>query len=833
MKKIFFISLLLAFAYLVPGIVKATDFNNPGILEPVLTELTGMEVRIPNTDQMDGDIQLNVVGNIVSNSSLGSTSLLGNVITSNSSPDEDLETALKLLEIAVSEGDSNGMNSAANEIMDILKGNTSGRIYDGFSLLNYNRGAFVSDHLVDEYKMKKARDTGLTALGIDGGERKIWEVDVNMLWYGDEFDADTFLVRIPVEAHGLDTLRVNYKIYSLVSEEFSPTTVMVDKETSVGFPFKGFDSAWIPVDSDSVTEITLDHPPLQMLRGVYTWGWHKHPPRIHFLQPIFEITNAHTGIVELDPQGKSYAYRNRQLSIESIGDAAPGKKIYNVAKAVLDGATPGNVIDMLESASESLELLSNKLMLPQEAWDILAAEGITKGKFGPYQFVTVYMNNEMYGDGPRGASSIASFGQGDTVKVKVINLDNITHYYRNVDFGQKLNDDIAENAGNGSNFSFETFNFKPIYGVPKVAEMQWRAGWGFRPHFNVIQQKEVFFPEVENDLLSTFFDGFGIPRTGYQFSTEYRQGDFRFNPPTFIIGKSLAEPSAQSLQESDGSNGLVIGQLTEGYGVAKMCSNQDNPMGDFCGPIPVEFNPFGELNFPPPPSGMEATMLRFPPFLRNPNANGGDIIPPTPVWKPFLWINPNNGTLFIDPADHSKGFWSDLTYSHGTPVKAGTSLNADIEAPRYAGQVFYQFDELFHDNAMFSPHTSEITAPPTPGIKANGSDGPIDINTGLNLSVTVKLNPGDRTGEDADWWLVGETPFGWYHYDVLSDLWIPSLTVTFQGLLFNRTSPFTVLSMSGLPPGIYTFYFGVDMVMNGLLDMESIYYDSVAVTITE
>jgi len=27
-----------------------------------------------------------------------------------------------------------------------------------------------------------------------------------------------------------------------------------------------------------------------------------------------------------------------------------------------------------------------------------------------------------------------------------------------------------------------------------------------------------------------------------------------------------------------------------------------------------------------------------------------------------------------------------------------------IEAPRASAQVFYQFDDLFHDNAIFSPH---------------------------------------------------------------------------------------------------------------------------------
>jgi hypothetical protein len=101
------------------------------------------------------------------------------------------------------------------------------------------------------------------------------------------------------------------------------------------------------------------------------------------------------------------------------------------------------------------------------------------------------------------------------------------------------------------------------------------------------------------------------------------------------------------------------------------------------------------------------TELRFPPFLRNPDQGGadaGDIIPPTPAWKPFLWINPYDGSLYIDENDPSQGYWVDLTYAHGTPVFAGQSLDATVEAPRGSAQVFYQFDDLFHDNDIFSPH---------------------------------------------------------------------------------------------------------------------------------
>lgn len=689
-----------------------TNPNHPGILEPSLTATTGVEVRIPNTDQADGDRLLNLVGNVVSRDAEGALSLTGHVIAHVESPNRDLRDGLDALSRAARDGDRSAMDAAADEMLAILLGATQGRIYDGFAMLNFNRGAFAPDHVPGEYKMKTLTDTGLTAPGIDGEPRKIWEVTVNYLWYDGQFDSDTFLLRVPLAVHPFDTLRVNYRIYSLVREDFAPTTVTQDHRLpgSVQFPFKGFDSVWIPVGGDSVTEITVDHPPLRLLRGIYTWGWRVHPPRIQFLQPIFEMINAHTGEVQLEPQGQSFAFRNRRLSIDDIGDAAPEKKMYRVARAVRDGSSPTEILAMLTDPDvaprgtwqEWADLTQDQMQLPDEAWDILAAEGIEKGDFGSYRFVTVYMNNEMYGTGPQG-DRIQGWFQGERFTVKLINLDNHTHYFRNVDFGPKLHDDIAAGDFPTGSHSFEIMNFKPTYGAPKVAEMQWRAGWGFRPHFDVLHQHDLFPRPSDNVLISSFFDGHGDPHPGWQYSPEARGGDFRFNPPPHIIG-TPQDPSPDRLREIDGSVGLLIGQRTEGYGVAKMCSHRDHPIGGFCETDISRFNPHGVKNIDTDGDGVP-DVLWFPPFLRNPNPDeGGDIIAPTAAWKPFLWINPDNGTLLIDPDDPSLGYWADLTYSHGRPVPVGGTIAATVESPRAAGQVFYQFDDLFHDNAIFSPH---------------------------------------------------------------------------------------------------------------------------------
>lgn len=688
--------------------------NDPGILEPVLTELNDTTTRIPNTDQTkDGELLNQVRFSEVDAS--GEQSLTGHDITHVANPHRDLNEALKTLSDATDAGDESTMDATAAEIVAILKGETQGRIYDGFAMLNVSRGGFLPDHVDGEYKMKRLRDSGETAASIDGKERTIWEVDVNMLWYGGQFDSDTFLLRVPIDAHKFDLLRVNYRIYTLEEEDFAPTTVTMDARapTAVKFPFKGFDSVWTPLSGDTVAEVTVDHPPLKLMRGVYTWGWREHPPRIHFLQPVYEQKNVHTGDVELDPVGQSFAKRNRELSIDGIGAAAPERKMYDVAQAALDDtATADEIHDMLTDPAVEprgtwdgwVDLASDQNQLPPEARDVLAAEGIDDGKFGPYRYVTVYLNNEMYGDGPDGSTTIQAWDQGEQFDVKVINLDAHTHYFRVVDFGPRLHDDIETTQPSGSH-SFEIMNFGPMYGAPKVAEMQWRAGWGFRPHHNVIQQQDVFARAADREQLVEYTGGEGNTFEGYLFSADQQVDRWRFNPPKTVIGTTgdPTTPSSQKLAEADGTEGLIVGTETEGWGRAKMCSHDDHPPDEFCEEDVSDIHPKGVVNVDTDGDG-EKDALWFPPFLRTPAEKGGDIIPPNPAWQPFLSLNPDNGTLFIDPADPSKGYWADETYVHGRPVFATDDITTTVEMPRASAQVFYQFDPLFHDNAIFSPH---------------------------------------------------------------------------------------------------------------------------------
>ncbi|TAN35412.1 hypothetical protein EPN27_03920, partial [Patescibacteria group bacterium] len=120
---------------------------------------------------------------------------------------------------------------------------------------------------------------------------------------------------------------------------------------------------------------------------------------------------------------------------------------------------------------------------------------------------------------------------------------------------------------------------------------------------------------------------------------------------------------------------------------------------------------------------------------------------------------------------------------------------------------------------------------PRPDIKANGSDGPLTLSVGTNLTVTVALDPRDYTGQSADWWVAATSPFGLYWY-TLDRGWVRSDAPirTYGGPLFTL-APSEVLNTTSLPVGNYTLYFGVDRLMNGALDFGQLSVDSVAVTI--
>ena len=201
---------------------------------------------------------------------------------------------------------------------------------------------------------------------------------------------------------------------------------------------------------------------------------------------------------------------------------------------------------------------------------------------------------------------------------------------------------------------------------------------------------------------------------------------------------------------------------------------------------------------------------------------GSPINPFTGGFDSFIFKLDKNGNLL----------WN--TFLGSSFVDIGYSITLDN-----VGNIYVSGESSDTWGTPINSHTGSYDAfvvkitpiPPVPDIQANGSDGPIIITQSDTLQVTVALDSKGNT-DNADWWLLANTPFGWYYYDYSTKKWKPGKNVTRQGRLMDL-NPKTVLNTSGLKTGTYTFYFGVDMNMDGNLTKSELYYDQVKVTVTQ
>ena len=96
-------------------------------------------------------------------------------------------------------------------------------------------------------------------------------------------------------------------------------------------------------------------------------------------------------------------------------------------------------------------------------------------------------------------------------------------------------------------------------------------------------------------------------------------------------------------------------------------------------------------------------------------------------------------------------------------------------------------------------------------IKANGQDGPIIVSPSTPVAIDISIDPGGYVGQNAEWWIVVQWPFGmfWNYYSyVYPTGWLPGINRCIE-------MPLTVLGSTNvltttLPPAEYEFFFLID-----------------------
>lgn len=108
-------------------------------------------------------------------------------------------------------------------------------------------------------------------------------------------------------------------------------------------------------------------------------------------------------------------------------------------------------------------------------------------------------------------------------------------------------------------------------------------------------------------------------------------------------------------------------------------------------------------------------------------------------------------------------------------------------------------------------------------IRVNDQEGPIKLVQGENTLVSLSFDAYEPI--EGDWWVVAKTPFpapeDYYFFDGTD--WKRTETVFQQGPLVSIPSR-EVLSTQ-LPVGTYTFYFGLDLLKNRVLDIVNDLFD--------
>jgi len=144
------------------------------------------------------------------------------------------------------------------------------------------------------------------------------------------------------------------------------------------------------------------------------------------------------------------------------------------------------------------------------------------------------------------------------------------------------------------------------------------------------------------------------------------------------------------------------------------------------------------------------------------------------------------------------------------------AINADIDVSAWALSSHTLSARCRDDAGQWGTAETtvlSITAPPVPGIKVNGSDGPIDIPSGGSTSVTVSLDPGSLAGQRMDWWVkaVREPNLATFWY-VYGSGWIKAATPVRASSRKLKAIPLFEIYNGTLPSGTWTLTFAIDQL---------------------
>ena len=113
-----------------------------------------------------------------------------------------------------------------------------------------------------------------------------------------------------------------------------------------------------------------------------------------------------------------------------------------------------------------------------------------------------------------------------------------------------------------------------------------------------------------------------------------------------------------------------------------------------------------------------------------------------------------------------------------------------------------------------------------PGIRINGVDSSAMVPEGEDVSIQIHLDPGEQEGRLAEWYLLVDSPFGWFSF-VVPDAWQAGMAQSASLPMMYIESMDVPLPV--LPNGLYTVYFGLKATEGPLTG--TVWYDMKTITV--
>jgi hypothetical protein len=193
-------------------------------------------------------------------------------------------------------------------------------------------------------------------------------------------------------------------------------------------------------------------------------------------------------------------------------------------------------------------------------------------------------------------------------------------------------------------------------------------------------------------------------------------------------------------------------------------------------------------------------------------------------------------------------------WDFGDPSQPEPEYGESVCHEYSAAQLYPVSLTVTDDDGYFNTDTTtadiRTALDPVLDIKANGSDGPLEVPTDVSTDITVALDPGDMEGQVRDWWISGLTTSGTYWLDPclnwvssdrpvslgqialfdLEETALPDLPSPVGDACTNKGDrPDKLVLEAPVPVGLYAFFFAVDNNADGILDVS--FYDLVNVIV--